>query len=266
MLSRLANRILAPLSLRITRRPYNRFERLRTATRRTRGEISLHGKPFEYIDEASFLHSYREIFLDRIYDFPCESSSPRVVDLGANIGLSTLFFKQLYPDSAVTSVEADPAIFPVLQSNVAAAGVGNVELHHTAIHSDSQTLDFVQEGADAGRIALPEDYDAECKMIQVQCRPIDAFLEQPVDFLKVDIEGVETEAFEQCSRLDQVAAIFVEYHSFQTQAQSLPRLLDKLTGNGFRYAIRDQFCTERPLRDRRTYSGMDLALNIWAYR
>lgn len=44
-------------------------------------------------DIASFISTYREIFVERIYDFKFSNSTPRILDLGANIGLSVLFFQ-----------------------------------------------------------------------------------------------------------------------------------------------------------------------------
>src|SRR5688572_3562695 len=43
------------------------------------------------------LHTYKELFEDEIYRFTAAHSSPLIIDCGANIGLSILYFKQLYP-------------------------------------------------------------------------------------------------------------------------------------------------------------------------
>ena len=59
-------------------------------------------------DSLSFIHSYKEIFVDKIYAFKWENKSPNILDLGSNIGLCILFFKSLYPDANITGFEADP--------------------------------------------------------------------------------------------------------------------------------------------------------------
>src|SRR5262245_14445884 len=49
-----------------------------------------------------FLHLFfRTIFLRNEYFFQTDKKKPLILDCGANIGLATLFFKQLYPDSEI---------------------------------------------------------------------------------------------------------------------------------------------------------------------
>jgi hypothetical protein len=43
-------------------------------------------------DSVSFLNSFQEIFVRKIYQFKCNSDRPVIMDVGANIGLSVLFF------------------------------------------------------------------------------------------------------------------------------------------------------------------------------
>ncbi len=62
-------------------------------------------------DSASFLSSFKEIFVDKIYAFPQAGKAPRILDLGANIGLSVLYFKSLFPDALIEAYEPDPQIF-----------------------------------------------------------------------------------------------------------------------------------------------------------
>ena len=54
-------------------------------------------------DITSFIYSFKSIFVDHIYDFKSYNSSPEILDLGANIGLSIIRFKQLFPNSKIHS-------------------------------------------------------------------------------------------------------------------------------------------------------------------
>ena len=105
-------------------------------------------------DAASFLPSYKEIFVDRIYQFRSESTAPKILDIGANIGLSVLFFKHLYPQAEITAYEADPKIFNYLQRNVFENSYHDVELVNKAVWHENTVLNFVSEGADAGHVSV----------------------------------------------------------------------------------------------------------------
>src|SRR4051794_3229897 len=69
-------------------------------------EVRVDGRMLVVPDVTSFLAAYQSIFVERIYDFPGAAGAaggagnggdagdaPYILDCGANIGLSTLFFK-----------------------------------------------------------------------------------------------------------------------------------------------------------------------------
>ena len=53
------------------------------------------------------------------------TSTPRILDCGANVGLASLFFRRLYPQARITAFEADPALFAILEANLDANGRTN---------------------------------------------------------------------------------------------------------------------------------------------
>ena len=54
-------------------------------------------KPLDIVDAASFVYMYREIFERQIYKFKADTDSPTIIDCGANVGVSTLYFKKTFP-------------------------------------------------------------------------------------------------------------------------------------------------------------------------
>ena len=103
-------------------------------------------------------------------------------------------------------------------------------------------------------------------MFKVDPIALDELISEPVDFLKMDIEGAETEAILASRNLRHVPQLFVEYHSFKGADQSLSALLEKLSSSGFRYYIHSHFCSPRPLTEEKLQLGLDLQLNIFAIR
>jgi FkbM family methyltransferase len=226
-------------------------------------EIDLLGKAFKVTDFASFHSSYSEIFIDQIYKFDCKSKSPVIIDCGSNYGTSIVYFKNLYPDSHITGIEADPQTFQFLSQNIELRSFKNVKLLNRAVSTHSGKVQFCSEGADSGRIHNLENAKAVHEVETIQ---LDELIEGHVDFLKIDIEGEESMVLAQSKNLMMIDKIFVEYHSFSNSEQQLSFLLDSLNKAGFRYYIRSQFCSIAPFSNICEQQGMDLQLNIFALR
>src|SRR5215467_13838161 len=90
----------------------HRLLKTRMASERIAG-FTIHA--FDY-DAISFL--FGEIFLRGEYLFASKSPSPVILDCGANIGMASLFFKWLYPQSVVYAFEPDKNTFLMLQKNI----------------------------------------------------------------------------------------------------------------------------------------------------
>lgn len=215
-------------------------------------------------DAASFLSTYREIFVNKIYQFKASSSQPSILDLGANIGLSVLFFKKIYPEAKITAFEADPNIFRFLQNNVFGNGFNDVELINKAVWNENCVLKFHAEGADGGRIAENGDE----KLIEIEAIDIrDHLKDHQYEFLKMDIEGAEDIVFLALNGyLSGFKYIFLEYHSRADQKQRLAEILELMVHEGFRVDIHNIMSHSQPFIKPQVLSGFDLQLNIFAWK
>lgn len=227
-------------------------------------EVKIIGKKIKMVDPASFLFMYNEIFLKRIYKFNTTSIKPYILDCGANIGLSVIYFKMLYPNCKIVAFEPDKKIFRILKQNIRCFNYNDIKLVPKGIWKEKTTVDFQPDGSDGGRISSPGDQ----KIIKIETLSLRDYLYKKVDFLKIDIEGVEVEVFEDIkNKLRYVDKIFVEYHSFRYQKQCLDKLLKILTDNKFRYFIEHIGVRSKyPYLKINTSMGMDLQLNIYAYK
>jgi FkbM family methyltransferase len=219
------------------------------------------GTRLQLVDAASFLAQYDEIFESESYHFTANNETPYIIDGGANIGLSVLYIKRLYPNSEIVAFEPDDLVYRALEFNT--KKLKNVTLIRRALWSSETEQDFFADGADAGRLAQRGD---KIGYLVKTVRLAD-YLTRHVDLLKLDIEGAETEVLHDCEGLlVNVERIFVEYHSFPNRPQVLDRLLQILRNSGFRIDIYACGSPRRPFSARRNYLGMDLQLNIFAYR
>jgi FkbM family methyltransferase len=227
-------------------------------------EVKLCDRVITAVDSASFASSYRTIFLRKIYQFKADSEAPLIIDGGANIGLSVIFFKQLYPKARIIAFEPDPKIYEVLRDNLALFGYDDVVLHEKALWKDETTRTFMSEGADGGRIAVSGDTK---DIIEVKTVRLSEFITGSVDFLKLDIEGAEMDVLSECfEKLPLVKNIFVEYHSFLKQEQCIDLMFKCLKDSGFRIHVHHGGISLQPYMGRHINVGMDLQLNIFGFR
>jgi FkbM family methyltransferase len=239
------------------------MERLAAAPRYARLTTTLPGHTTDLTDAYAFLAMYDEIYRREVYRFETHEQSPLVIDGGANIGLCIRFTKDIYPGSRIVAFEPDPDVFSVLAHNVAAWHLNDVELHERALWKTETVLEFEAEGGYAGRLAP----DGSPGTIRVKTIRLREFLVERVAFLKLDIEGAETDVLLDCADLlGNVENIAVEYHSFANSDQSLHTVLGLLHDAGFRVAVHMVSAADRPLVEKRVLMGFDLQLNIFGWR
>ncbi len=240
------------------------LRKLSKTPRYTQISTNLLGTEIELVDAASFLFMYKEIFEQQIFRFKAKNNKPVIIDCGANIGLSAIYFKQLYPESHVIAFEPDKKIFQILEKNIRKFKLSNVELINKAIWNSKTNLEFMAEGADAGRIVhIKSEWDS----YQVPTARLRDYLKQPIDLLKLDIEGAEVEVIRDCQEmLFNVNNLFVEYHSFTNEPQTLHYIVNILDEAGFRLYIQPSVPFPQPFYRRNIYLDMDIQLNIYSFR
>jgi methyltransferase, FkbM family len=219
---------------------------------------------FSIPDSLSFISGFHEIFVEENYAFNCASSAPYIIDLGANIGLSVLYFKMLFPEAEICALESDSAIYSHLVRNVHGNGYNDVTLINKAAWHEDSILKFMKEGADGGKIVAEPDSSS----VEVEAMDVSSLIEgRRVDLLKIDIEGAEVDVLAHCRNLlGNVQHVFVEFHSTEHAPQRLSILLDIFESNGFRYHIHSVHQTRRPFLGSATLSGYDMLLNIFAWK
>jgi FkbM family methyltransferase len=246
------------------RRRHWEFERISQAPRNKPIATDLLGKHLELADGPSFRSYHWEIFERQIYRFGSTDESPVIIDGGANIGLSVIYLKRLFPKSLITAFEPDPDIFQVLKRNCESFSLSDVNLEPKALWTCDTVLRFERAVGDAGYISTEGSSDS---IIEVQACRLRDYLQGKVHFLKIDIEGAETDVILDCADvLHNVEHLFVEYHSAVNKEQSLDVLLRILREAGFRVSVEACNSSTQPFISRNVNMGFDLQLNIFAVR
>ncbi|MBR5912775.1 MAG: FkbM family methyltransferase [Selenomonadaceae bacterium] len=159
--------------------------------------IDLDGLPFTYRGETTDEIVADEIFKAGKYVLPLpEDFQPKVIiDCGSNIGYSTLFFANVYPDAQIYSIEPEKNNFKFLRFNT--IFYDNIHVINSAVW-DKETCARLEttELGEAGYMTVEtgEDDKTSFKTTTLSKIIAENNIEQ-IDLLKIDIEGSEKEVF-----------------------------------------------------------------------
>ncbi|WP_016991060.1 FkbM family methyltransferase [Flavobacterium sp. ACAM 123] len=229
--------------------------------------IMLFEKEFYYHYGLAFYDTYNEIFGSNIYEFQTNTTKPVIIDCGANMGLSVLYFSKKHPNAEIIAFEPDESVLPFLEKNIQSQKINNVKLHKKAVWTEETHLKFYTDNGLGGRIE--KKYENQVPKIIKTLRLRD-FLDtqNPIDMLKMDIEGSEYEVLIDCEdMLCNVGHIFIEYHSIYDEEQHLEDILNIVKRQGFRYHLKQSFSRKKPFVDNNLVcERFDMAINIFAYK
>jgi FkbM family methyltransferase len=183
-----------------------------------------------------FYTQHKDIFDQRVYSFESERVDPVVIDAGSQFGMSTLFFKHEYPRARVTAFEPDPNLFRLLQENMTRNGLSDVTLINTGLGLKSETIAYSLDPI-TGHLWAGDKGE-----IIVQVRPLSTFIKEPVDFLRLNLNGQELAVLQELDAsgtLKRIRTIAVVYKSVPATSQSLGSILNLLAKNDFRYLVHD---------------------------
>lgn len=159
----------------------------------------------------------REIFRDDCYVPPepveallaAARPGPRVVDVGANIGLFSAFVLARYPDARIDAFEPDPDSARLLRRSLGAFEAdGRLVLHEACATTRDGTIRFAHGLHQFSHVAHePGD-------VAIEVPAVDAFsFLRDADFAKIDIEGGEWELLADPRMADYgPRSLVMEYH------------------------------------------------------
>jgi FkbM family methyltransferase len=160
---------------------------------------------------------FQSIFLEHEYDIVLSQSPRVIVDAGANVGFTSVWYANKYPNATIIAIEPEKRNFEILQKNI--AGYKNVRALRAALWSENKRVSIVDPGLGswAFRVQEPEEResprDANLTEAFTLSYVMSLFGLAHIDILKVDIEGSEKEVFENSSTwIDRIGVIVIELH------------------------------------------------------
>lgn len=169
--------------------------------------------PFLLRSKTSDIPTFYQCIYNEEYNFNFSNAPAVIVDLGANIGLTSLYFKRKYPKAKIIAVEPEDSNFEILVRNT--NSYKDIHCIHSGVWNRVTDLVVVDEGMGNYGFTVkevPENTPDSFSATSVQ-QIIDDFGLHKIDVLKIDIEGSEKELFESnYDWMKKVDHIIIEFH------------------------------------------------------
>lgn len=131
----------------------------------------------------------------------CDTDS-RVLDVGANIGMTAIAFSRICLAGQVAAIEPLPHVYEYLRRNISASGAANVKTFNFALGSCAAAAVIQGHPSDYASSFIADKYqipDTDHSAHNISIRRLDETFSElsldRLDLMKVDVEGFELEVF-----------------------------------------------------------------------
>lgn len=166
--------------------------------------------------KTSDISVFEQVLVNEDYDLSFLNLNPRIiVDAGANIGLSSIFFALTYPHAHIFALEPEESNFKMLTKNT--QFYPSILPIHAALWNKQERLQIANQKVDKWAFQVTECKESKSTET-VLGLSVDELLSEAetnhIDIMKIDIEGAEKELFESKYEnwLDKTNLIIIELH------------------------------------------------------
>ena len=197
-----------------------------------RFRVQLRDNQFDMTTFAEFFSAQHAIIPTQMPPFV-----PKVIyDIGANIGIASLYFAARYPQAQCFGFEPVPSNFQICSANYGNLPQGRMFPWAVGAHSGSATFEFDEADLRGGRLEATQpggDKPAHQRLTVPVVSIADLVTEQqltPPDFVKIDVEGAEMAVLAGIGPcLPHIQRVLIETHGVEL----LKQCLAWLQANGF---------------------------------
>jgi FkbM family methyltransferase len=171
----------------------------------------------------------REVLLEECYRLPVDINPRTFIDLGANIGLATLYFHNKFALSTSIAVEPSRRNVALMKKNFLDNTFEVMTLEAAVADSAGHTLFVETQESNLGYVASHGKRVNAVTMSDL----IDMVPNRRIDLLKIDIEGYEEHLLSQnIEWLDSIGSIIIELHFERSKND---KFINLLISKGFTY-------------------------------
>jgi FkbM family methyltransferase len=194
------------------------------------------GKSLKVRMGTSDISVFEGVLVNEEYDLSFLSLSPRIIlDVGANVGFTSVFFANRYPQSRIFAVEPEESNFRALLENT--KPYQNIVAIRAAVWNKRGKVQIMNRQAENWAFQVV-DLEKNAGSALVNALTIDDLIkitgEKTVDVLKIDVEGAEVEVCGGNAEnwLGKVCVIVIELHDRFREGCSVA-LNKAISGRGF---------------------------------
>lgn len=158
-----------------------------------------------------------------------------VIDIGAHIGLFSLFASQYSGNGKIFSYEPIKENFELFSENINLNKLQNIHAFNSAVSSKNGKIEIFYNDDEAGHsIFGNNEKNVTVNSISLQ-KIFDENKIQCCNFLKIDCEGAEYEIIDSLPTeyFDKIDKIVIEYHFADSKPELSKKLFSKLVNIGF---------------------------------
>jgi FkbM family methyltransferase len=205
--------------------------------------------------KSSDEYAFRQIFVNKEYEFKPEMPITTVIDAGANIGLAAAYFVNQFPGCRIICLEPEPKNFELLQKNI--APYPTITGVQKGVWNKSTNLKIVDSGLGNWGFTVQEVEQEEPGVIKAVS--LNDIMKQynldSLDIVKMDIEGSEKEVLEAGDAsewLSRCKILVIEIHDRMKKGTSAA-LFNKLLQYDTLVDMKGEnlICTLKPLSETR---------------
>lgn len=205
------------------------------------------GSRFYGLEKVNYF-TVDEVFMSDFYKFNTDNTQPVIIDCGANIGLSVLYFMHTHPEAIIHAFEPDTKNFNYLADNVKSYGWEKSVFIYKQLVSDTAGFEYFEELGNAGSKIVNEDQQNEftAKIEKIRLKDFLLKLNTKIDLLKLDIEGSEFDVIPDLKDLyPKIQKMYIEFHSEVNNFPEMYEYIQKHLGNDFNFQISTNFTEDQ---------------------
>ena len=170
-------------------------------------------------------------------------SSDTVIDVGAHMGLFTLYASQSCKIGNIYSYEPVKENFEILKENTSINNLKNVKIFNLAVSNSNSTITLFMNNDESGHSMFSESSENIIVKSTSLMKIFDDNKIKECNFLKLDCEGAEYEIIEKLpsAYFEMIEKIIIEYHMADSHPELLEKLQNKLLANNFKFETKMLF-------------------------
>jgi FkbM family methyltransferase len=231
------------------------------------------------LDYASGLKNHslfilKEIFLNQIYTFTKDTDQKImnlnggvIIDVGANIGIATAYFKHKYPHTKLIAIEASPINYNQLVKNIKTNKFQNIETINCFVSNSNSKIVFHHNVDKPGGSFGEGAKSKESKNLiefEVESQHLSNIISGLKNIaIKIDVEGAEYEILKDLAESENICEVLEISVEVSTRNQvdydALNNVLRDFADLGFEPRIISDYSTTL-LKDKKTQGHLQLIL------